>query len=92
LRGLELERLDALHAACWPAALAGHLRSIDTVLRIMRRRAALLGLDAPRRHHVTAEVPLQAFAAHAAERAGLDPAEVLAAAEQLLAQLTQNDE
>jgi hypothetical protein len=42
---LELDRLDALTAACWPLAIEGDLRAVDRVLRIMARRAALLGLD-----------------------------------------------
>jgi hypothetical protein len=49
LRTLELERLDALHAAAWGKASQGHLASIDRVLSIMKRRSALLGLDAPKR-------------------------------------------
>jgi hypothetical protein len=43
---LELQRLDALTEALWPTATAGDPQAIDRVLRIMQRRAALLGLDA----------------------------------------------
>lgn len=43
---LELDRLDALHAAIWPDALAGGLAAIDRAIKIMERRAKLLGLDA----------------------------------------------
>jgi len=42
---LELERLDALQAALWDQAMSGHLGAVDRVLRIMERRAKLLGLD-----------------------------------------------
>src|SRR5215217_6826102 len=49
LRTLELERLDALHGASWGQAIQGDLGSINRVLSIMKRRAALLGLDAPQR-------------------------------------------
>jgi len=42
---LELERLDAMQAAIWDDAMNGHLGAIDRVLKIMERRAKLLGLD-----------------------------------------------
>lgn len=45
LRALELERLDALQMPAWKQAREGNLRAIETVLRIMERRAKLLGLD-----------------------------------------------
>ena len=44
---LELERLDSLQFAVWPQATSGDCRAIDRVLRIMERRAKLLGLDSP---------------------------------------------
>lgn len=44
---LELLRLDELHRACWGKAMAGDLRAVDRVLRVMERRARLLGLDKP---------------------------------------------
>jgi hypothetical protein len=42
---LELERLDALQLGVWQKALDGDLDCIATVVRLMQRRAALLGLD-----------------------------------------------
>ncbi len=45
VRALELARMDAIHAALWPAASTGHLPSIDRLLRVCERRARLLGLD-----------------------------------------------
>jgi hypothetical protein len=47
LRQLEVARLDALHVAVWPAALAGDLPAVDRALRITEQRARLLGLNAP---------------------------------------------
>ncbi len=44
-REVELARLDALQSACWDAALAGDLRAVEAVLRVMQQRARLLGLD-----------------------------------------------
>lgn len=46
-RRLELVRLDALQAAVWERATSGDNRAVDLALRIMERRAALLGLDSP---------------------------------------------
>lgn len=46
---LELERLDALQLAIYEKATAGDLRAIDRMLKIMERRAKLLGLDAPQK-------------------------------------------
>ncbi|MBV6697450.1 hypothetical protein KV557_09970 [Kitasatospora aureofaciens] len=48
-RQLELDRLDAMQDALWPKVLDGDTRAIDTALRLMDRRAKLLGLDAPTR-------------------------------------------
>ena len=44
---LECERLDALQAALWQKAVSGNEKAVDKVLRIMERRARLLGLDKP---------------------------------------------
>lgn len=44
---LELSRLDTAQEAIWPAVERGYLPAIDRLLRIMERRARLLGLDAP---------------------------------------------
>jgi len=53
LRTLELARLDDLLAGLWAAARQGNVLKVDRVLKIMARRAALLGLDAPQRVAVT---------------------------------------
>lgn len=45
LRRLEAQRLDDLYRAMIPKALKGDGWSVDRCLRIMERRAALLGLD-----------------------------------------------
>lgn len=47
LRAEEVSRLDAMLAGLWPDARRGHLGAVDRVLRLMERRARLLGLDAP---------------------------------------------
>lgn len=47
LRALELSRLDGMLGGLWPQARCGNLGAVDRVLKIMERRAKLLGLDAP---------------------------------------------
>ena len=49
VRTLELQRLDELMVQPYQAACRGDLRAVDAVLKIMDRRAQLLGLDAPRK-------------------------------------------
>lgn len=53
LRAMELDRLDRLQRMAWPLAAQGNLRAIDSILRIMTRRARLMGLDAPIVQEVT---------------------------------------
>ena len=45
LIALEYARLERLHAAVWDQAIAGDPAAVDRVLKIMERRAKLLGLD-----------------------------------------------
>jgi AraC-like DNA-binding protein len=47
IRELENDRLDLLFSSVWEQALAGDHKATDTCLRIMSRRAKLLGLDTP---------------------------------------------
>ena len=84
LRELECRRLDQLQMACWPAAMRGIPRHIDSVLRVMQRRSRLLGLDAPREVAITGDRILRASVEAAAADLGLNPAEVMAEAEALL--------
>ncbi len=49
IRTLELDRLDALQRSVWPQAEKGKVQAVDRILKIMERRARLLGLDAPSR-------------------------------------------
>jgi DNA-binding CsgD family transcriptional regulator len=48
LLSIELARLDDLQFGIWADARRGDKRAIDSVLRIMERRARLLGLDITR--------------------------------------------
>jgi len=49
LRAEEVSRLDAMLQGLWPAARKGGVTAVDRVLKIMERRARLLGLDSPTR-------------------------------------------
>ena len=44
---LELARLDVAQRAIWKKVVKGDLAAIDRLLKIMQRRAKLIGLDAP---------------------------------------------
>lgn len=48
LRSLEAERLDTITDALWGDAKRGDTGAIDRILKIMERRAKLLGLDVPK--------------------------------------------
>lgn len=50
---LELLRLDGLWLGVWPKAKTGDVQAIRAAVAIMDRRAAYLGLDAPRRSEHT---------------------------------------
>lgn len=43
---LEVQRLDLMLRALWPAVARGQLGAVDRALRVAERRARLLGLDA----------------------------------------------
>lgn len=47
LRAEEVSRLDGMLEKVYPKAAQGDLLAVDRVLKIMERRAKLLGLDAP---------------------------------------------
>ena len=53
LRQMELERLDMLTKGLEPMAAVGKPDAVSAYLRVMERRAKLLGLDAPVRQEVT---------------------------------------
>jgi len=47
VRALELARLDSMQAYLWPAIARGDTFAIGAQLKLMERRAKMLGLDAP---------------------------------------------
>ena len=52
---LELQRLDSLFQPHFDRGLTGDARATLVCLKIMERRARLLGLDAPAMHHLAVE-------------------------------------
>ena len=59
IRSLELTRLDELQTAIWADCMDGKLTAIDRVLKIMERRSKLVGLDAPERLDIKADMKLE---------------------------------
>ena len=47
VRQAEVDRLDRMQLALWPKAMRGEVNAVATILRVMERRAKLLGLDMP---------------------------------------------
>lgn len=78
VRDLEVARLDALLMGHWQPAVAGDPRHTQIVLQIMERRARLLGLDAPARINLTAQIRDLAI------REGLDPDQAVRDAEAIV--------
>ena len=84
LRELELARLDDLLLGLWADARKGNVAKIDRVLKIMARRAALLGLDAPTRFADVTDARRDAEEIAAEIGKGDDPAVVDRIAQDLL--------
>ena len=55
---LETERLDAMLLGLWEKATKGDPQAVDRALRIMERRAKLLGLDKPQQQEVSGAVTM----------------------------------
>lgn len=68
VRDLEVERLDAMLFAIWPQVRNGNFGALDRAIKIMERRAKLLGLDMQ---------PDQVLAANITVRfVGIDPGDI----------------
>lgn len=53
LRTQDLDRLARLQVAFWPAAIQGDVKAGDMVLKILARRAKMMGLDSALKVEVT---------------------------------------
>jgi hypothetical protein len=84
LRSLELERLDRLQLACWPAATANppNLEATRTILRIMAARARLLGLNAAT--EIKGEILYRSMAEQIAREENVSVEQILAEAERIV--------
>ncbi len=80
VRTLELWRMDRMLRAVFPLAITGDLQAIDRVLKISDARAKLLGLYKPIKIDITERLLAEA------ERFGLDGDEMVAAAEEIIAE------
>ena len=88
LRKLELERLDAMLNSLWPSIIGDvkyRPRAVEVALKIMDRRASLMGLDAPRQVEDHRTVTLTILADQLAQETGLDKNEILAEAQRIVA-------
>lgn len=79
LRDMEAARLDALMMAHWQRAVNGDIDATRVVLDIMKRRAALLGLDAPQR------IDISTYVRQVAQEHGIDPDQAVKDAEAIVA-------
>jgi len=58
---LSINRLDEITLALWPTARRGDPNSIDRILRVEARRAALLGLDAPKTFEAKLQIDIFSY-------------------------------
>lgn len=78
-RGSEdLARAEAAIAAIWNNVLAGNAAAIDRLLGLLRYRADVLGLNAPKM------IDIELHIRERAEREGLNPDEAVAEAQRIL--------
>lgn len=61
VRDMELLRLDTLLQSIWWRAKTGDVPAVQTALKIMERRAKLIGLDAPTKYEDVGLSKLMAF-------------------------------
>lgn len=85
LLALELERLDAIVAANWPAMEKGDTKAAEIVIKTISERAKLLGLYAPARSQVQVDDKTQDVKEIETPEP-VSPAEWLALAQSLAAQ------
>jgi len=82
LKKLDMERLDMLFLYLMPKIRAGDAFAINAALRIMERRAKLLGLDMPIEHKIDGKIEVESPDLSAKGKAELEAA--LAEVERLL--------
>ncbi len=85
-KGQDLQRIERLIAALWSDAINGKWLAVDRITSLLGRKAAMLGYDAPTKSERT--INFQAAAEQIATELGLDPGDVLAEAERIVAGLS----
>ena len=55
-RKIEMDRLDIAQAAIWTNVIAGEVPSVIALMKIMERRARLLGLDMPTKAQIEVNI------------------------------------
>jgi len=55
-RKIEMDRLDIAQAAIWTNVIAGEVPSVIALIKIMERRARLLGLDMPTKAQIEVNI------------------------------------
>lgn len=92
LRSVEVDRLDRLQAALWPRAVGGDIKAVDSCVRIIERRAKMLGLEAPTKVDLQGRIDVESrvvvdVVMAVVESLGLEPAERMRALDAAQSQL-----
>src|SRR5437660_1415747 len=77
-KALDLARIERMIQALWPDVEKGRLPAIDRLVKLLDRKAAMLGYDAPKVIDITGQIREEA------RRFGLDADEMIRAAEEYL--------
>ncbi len=57
-RQMQLHQLDKLQSSLWDKAINGDVNAVDRILKILDRRAKLLGIDAEKDEHIIPSVTI----------------------------------
>jgi hypothetical protein len=87
-KGQDLQRIERLIAALWPAATKGQWLAVDRITALLSRKAAMLGYDAPKRVEGKFDIETRRAAERVAAELGLSVDEVLDEAERILKVVT----
>ena len=72
LRQLQVDRLERLLAACWPKAVKGDTRAVDTAARLIQQMAKLKGLEAPTQVELSHRIEMESTAVAEAVLAAIE--------------------
>jgi hypothetical protein len=83
-KGHDLNRLNRLIAAVWPAAVKGEIAAVAEVRNLIKRRAEIFGYDAPKKIESKYTIEVQRAAQVLATELGMSVEEVLDEADRVL--------